>query len=133
MSGQRFVGLLQEFQKPTCHAARGNGSDFGSVIDLQCADRDPTKAVSLLQYRVEYRREIGRRGIDNAQHLGSRRLLFQGLARLGEEPRILDRDDRLRGEILQQRNLLVGKRSYLLTVDVDRTEQGVFFAKGDGK
>ncbi len=34
------------------------------------------------------------------------------------QPRILHRDHRLRGEILQQRNLLVGERPHLLAIDV---------------
>ena len=39
------------------------------------------------------------------------------------EPRVLHRDDRLRREILQQRDLLVGKRPHLLAVDPDVTEK----------
>jgi len=41
----------------------------------------------------------------------------RALAQLAEQPRILHRDHRLRGEVLQQRDLLVGKRSNLRTVD----------------
>ena len=32
------------------------------------------------------------------------------LAQFAQEPRVLHRDDRLRGEVLQQRDLLVGER-----------------------
>ena len=39
--------------------------------------------------------------IDDAEHLGGRGLLLQGLARLGDEARVLHRDDRLRREALQ--------------------------------
>ena len=38
-------------------------------------------------------------------------------AKLVEEPRILDGDDGLRGEVLDQLDLLVGERAYLLPVD----------------
>jgi len=57
------------------------------------------EAVCLFQYRVEDRHEIARRGVDDLQYLGSGGLLFQCLARLGNEPRLFHRDDRLRGEI----------------------------------
>ena len=40
------------------------------------------------------------RGIDNLQHLGGRSLLLQGFARLGNQTRVLHRDDRLGGEVL---------------------------------
>jgi len=37
-------------------------------------------------------------------------LLFQRLARLANEPRVIHRDDRLRREIFEERDLLVGER-----------------------
>ncbi len=64
------------------------------------------------------------------QHLRGRGLLFQrfrqivgALAQLVEQPRVLDRDDRLGGEVLQQLDLLVGERPHLLFVNVDRPDQ----------
>ena len=39
------------------------------------------------------------------------------------------RDDRLRREVLQQRDLLIGKRPHLLTIDADRTEERVILAQ----
>ena len=50
------------------------------------------------------------------KHLGGRGLLLQRLARLGDQPRVLHRDDRLRREVLQQRDLLVGERPHLLAI-----------------
>ena len=73
--------------------------------------------MGLFQDRVEYWREVAGRGIDDLQYLGGRGLPFQGLARLGQEPRVLHRDHRLRGEILQQRDLFVGERPHLQAVD----------------
>ena len=62
----------------------------------------------LFQHRVEYRGEIAGRGIDDAQDLGSGGLLLQGLARLGQQPRVLHRDHRLSREIFQKRDLFSG-------------------------
>ena len=60
------------------------------------------------------------------EHLGGRRLLLQrlaqivgALAQLVEQPRILDGDDGLRGEVRHQLDLLVGKGPDLLAVDGD--------------
>jgi hypothetical protein len=51
----------------------------------------------------EHRREIARRRIDDPQNLSSGGLLLQSLLRLGDA--FSHRDDRLRSEILQQRDL----------------------------
>ena len=69
-----------------------------------------------LQDRVEYRGKVAGRAVDDAEHLCGRGLLLQCLARLGQQPRILNRDDRLRGEVLQQRNMFVGERADFLAV-----------------
>jgi len=59
------------------------------------------KAGRLFQHRIEDRREVAGRGIDDLQYLGGRGLLLQGLARLGHEPRVLHRNDGLRRDVLQ--------------------------------
>ena len=46
--------------------------------------------------------------------------LLGALAQFAQQPRVLHRDHRLRREILQQRDLLVGKRPDLRPVEVDR-------------
>ena len=63
----------------------------------------------LLQDRIEHWRKVAGRGIDDLQYLGGRGLLLQRLARLGQEPRILHSDDRLRRERVDQRDLPVRK------------------------
>ena len=45
------------------------------------------------------------------------------LAQLVEQPRVLDRDHGLGGEVLHQLDLLVGERPHLLAVDGDRADQ----------
>src|SRR6516165_7084454 len=54
------------------------------------------------------------------------------LAQLIEQPRILDGDNGLCGEVLQQRDLLVCKRLHLLSVDRDCTHQDVVLKQGQG-
>ena len=45
------------------------------------------------------------------------------LAQLVEQPRVLDGDHRLGGEVLHQLDLLVGERPHLLAIDDDGADQ----------
>jgi hypothetical protein len=58
-------------------------SEEFAVIKCQPAIGDPTKAVRLLQYRIEYRGEVAGRGIDDLQYLGGCDLLLKRLVTLG--------------------------------------------------
>ena len=65
-----------------------------------------------------------------AKHVGSGGLLCQrlgeiigALAQFVEQPRVLDGDDRLVGEGLDQRDLLVAERPHFLAVNGDRADQ----------
>src|SRR6516162_7007582 len=106
-------------------AADRDGAEVFAVVERQRAVRRPAQTVRLLQYRIEHRRKIAGRGIDDLQHLGGRGLLLQRLARLGQQPRVLHRYDRLRGEILQQRDLLFGKRPNLGPARDNPTEERI--------
>src|SRR5215472_13039659 len=64
------------------------------------------QAQRLIQYSIEYRREVAGRGVDDLQYLGRCGLLLQRLARLGQQPRVFHCDDGLRREILEQSDLL---------------------------
>ena len=66
---------------------------------------------------------------DDLQHLRGRRLLLQrlgeivgALAQLVEQPRVLDGDDGLGGEVRDQLDLLIGERTDFLAVDDDGTD-----------
>ena len=100
-------GREDEFARRWQEGADAGALEFPDVKFMLFRDAEnPRRFVSLAQPRrsldhcLEHRREIAGRGIDDAQHLGRRGLLLQRLARLGDEPRVLDRDDRLRREIL---------------------------------
>ena len=45
------------------------------------------------------------------------------LAQFTEQPRVLDRDDRLRGEVLHQLDLLIGEWPHLLAIDANCANQ----------
>ena len=54
-------------------------------------------------------------------------MLLQGLSQFAQQPRILDGDDGLGGEILNQFDLLVGEWPDLLSIDDDCADQHVVF------
>src|ERR1043166_10310847 len=87
--------------------ALSDRKEMVSIAQVHRALHRAAEDVRLLQYRFENRGEVAGRRIDDPQHLGRSRLLLQGLARLGHKPRVLHRNDRLRGEVLQQRDLPV--------------------------
>src|SRR5262245_14408433 len=60
--------------------------------------------------RIKHRLQIERGAADELEHIGGGGLLLEGLAQFVEQPRILDRDHRLSGEIFNQLDLLVGER-----------------------
>ncbi len=59
--------------------------------------------------------------------------IVRALAQLVEQPRVLDGDDRLIGEILHQLDLLVGERPHFLAVDDDNANQLVFLEHRHGE
>jgi len=79
------------------------------------AKRRLAQPCRLFQHRVEYRRQIAGRGIDDLQYLSGRGLLFQCFVRFGQKPRVLHCDDRLGGEVFEQGDLFLGERSNLLS------------------
>ena len=86
----------------------------------------------ILQHGCKYRLKIAGGAANNLQHLRRGRLLLQrlgeivgALAQFVEQARIFDSNDGLGSEILNQRNLLVGKGSNLMAVQAEHTDQFV--------
>ena len=71
----------------------------------------------ILQHGFENRLQFARRTADDLEHVRGRGLLLQRFAQLVEQPRVLDGDDGLCGEILDQFDLLVGERAYFAAVN----------------
>ncbi len=110
--------------------------DKGIVIIHAAVD---ARAVRLAQscrrcgQRVENRLQVEGRAADDLEHVGGGCLLLQRFrkvvgapAQFAQQPRVLDGDHRLRGEVLHQLDLRVVERQYLLPVDRNRAYQAVF-------
>ena len=111
-----------------CDSAKGL-----AVIDSQCAIFDTAQAVCFLQDRVEDGSQVARRGVDDPQYFRGRGLLLERLARLGQEPRVLHRDDRLCRKVLHQADLFLGERPHLLAVQSDGAKQRTVPAQRHGQ
>jgi Ni,Fe-hydrogenase III small subunit len=69
--------------------------------------------------------KIEGRAADNFEHIGGRRLLLQRLFKLVEQPRVLDGNDSLSGEVLDQPDLLVGEGTDFLAGQEEGADQFV--------
>ena len=96
---------------------------FGSK---QYAEFRLAKTRRILQHRPEHQFQLAGRTADNLEHVGGGGLLLERFAQLAEQPRVLDGDDGLGGEVRHQLDLLVGERADLLAVDGDGADQLVF-------
>ena len=94
-----------------------SGAMVAVFDEKQLTEFGSANACRVFQYGIRKRAAIARRRADDAQHLGRHCLLLQQLgeivgtlAQFVEQPRVLDGDDGLGGEVLQQLDLLVGER-----------------------
>src|SRR5262249_16795189 len=101
-----------------CDSAEG-----ASLIEIHRAKLGFADARRVSQHGLEHRLQFARRTADDLEHLRRRSLLLQAFAQLIEQPRILDGNDGLGGEVLHQLNLLIGEWPYLLSVDNDDADQ----------
>ena len=110
------------------------------LVESQHHVINPTNPRSALDDGVEHRLHIRGRAADDAEHLGRRRLMLQGLAQfcvaflqLFEQPDILDGDHRLVGEGLYERDLLLGERLDYVVSESNYADWNTFSHQGNGK
>jgi hypothetical protein len=97
--------------------------------EIQISQQIHTRArLHLSLVRTKFRT---RRTADHAQHVGGRCLLLQRLTQLVEQPRVLDGDDGLCGEIPEQLDLSVGERQHFLPIDSNAADQIAFIEHRD--
>jgi hypothetical protein len=78
----------------------------------------------------EHGPRVGRRLADDAQDFRCRGLPLQRLLGLIEQPRVLHRDQPLRGEGLHERDLLFGERLHVVADEGEDADDGAVFAQG---
>src|SRR5262249_36742644 len=99
-------GLLQFLEQLLRKAIMSLGTKIASFIwtdelpDVRLAEPN-----GRLHQRVEHLLQIEGRAADELEHVSRRRLLLQRLLGLVEQPRVLDRDQRLVAERFRQRDV----------------------------
>ena len=108
------------------------------IVTVHHTELGLADACRVLQHGLEHRLQLARRTADDLQHLGGRGLLLQrlaqivgALAQLVEQPGILDGDHGLRGEVLDQLDLLIAERPDLLAIDGDGADQFALLEHGN--
>src|SRR5262249_42635888 len=130
VSRLRLNSPRDEFSKRRGRALVRNWMKSLPIIGHQSTKRRLAQCMGFFEDRLEHRREIAGRGVDDTQHFGRGRLLLQRFASFGNEPRILHRNYGLSGEVLEQRYLFFCEGPDLLPGGNDATQECVFFAKG---
>jgi hypothetical protein len=83
VTGAQLGWLAQNLRKSLGEAAHRRSAEILAIEKLQIPTFDAAKLMRLLQYRVEHRRKIAGRGVDDLQHLGGRSLLSERLVAVG--------------------------------------------------
>ena len=104
----------------------GDGPEAVALGQEQHSELGSADSHRFFQHGVEDRLQLAGRGADNLEHVGGGGLLLQRFAQLAEQPRVLDGDDGLSGEVLHQLDLLVGERTHLLAVNDKCANEFVF-------
>ena len=110
---------------------RRQQAEHVAVGQVHRRDRRVAQAGGALRDRLEHRLHVGRRARDHAQDFADRRLLLERFLRFVEQAHVLDRDRRLVGEGLHQRDLLVGESRRLRAPEDDRADRTVFAHQRD--
>src|SRR5262245_1173589 len=105
------------------HIVAGDDAQCTTFMEIEVAELGLANAHCIGQHRLEHRLQLAGRAADDLKHVGSGGLLLQRLAQLVEKARVLDRDDRLRREVRNQRDLLVGEGANFLTINGDGSNQ----------
>src|SRR5215472_11009554 len=94
-------GSRQKLLKRRWCAVDGGRMDPLAIIGPKGPESGSAQSQGLFEHRVEHRSEVAGRRIDDLQYLGRGGLLLQSFAGLGQKPRVLHCDNRLRREVLQ--------------------------------
>jgi hypothetical protein len=125
--------------RPTAqrHGERRNRAVMGGRVELVAVAAKDDGVECLAQpsgafrQRVEHRLDVRRRATDDAQNLARRRLLFESVLRLLEDPRVLEGDDGLVGEGVQEGDLAVRKGPGSKPSDGDGADHVPVLQQGD--
>src|SRR5580700_8968982 len=103
-----------------------------AIVPKHKAELGLANSYRILQHGLKNWLEVAGRFRNDLQHLRCRCLLLQRLAQFIEQPRVLDGDDGLGGEVSEQLNLLFGERANLRSVDANAAYRHLVLEHGSG-
>ena len=122
------------------HAVLSRGHELAVSIEVEVAELRSANSDGVDENPFEHNFQFAGRPADDPQDLRGGGLVLKRLgqivgtlAQFVEQPRILDGNDRLRGEVLYQLDLLVSKWTNFLAVDLDDADQILFLQHWNGK
>src|SRR6516165_9324204 len=80
------------------YSSKRDSAQLLAFGNKELAELCPAQSHCFFEHSIEHRREVAGRGIDDPENLRGRGLLFERLARLGDEARVFNRDHRLISE-----------------------------------
>ncbi len=96
----RNIGVIEWYRGHARNFAEPGGIAQGIAFKEKNVDKPRlANARRVFGYRIKHRLDVARRSRDHAQDFVNRPLLIQGFALLVEQPRVLDGDDGLGGEV----------------------------------
>src|SRR6516162_9700808 len=118
-----FKRILLRFPRKTVNSA--------DPIHIFILHQDDTsigcaKLDGRLRERIQHSLQVECGAADDLEYIGGGSLLLQRLPQLIKQPRILDGDDRLLRKIREELDLLVRKRTRLLTKNSNDSDQLIF-------
>jgi hypothetical protein len=128
---ERFISLSR--CKRMWYAARGCEANCAVLMKKQDAKFGFANANCFLQDGCKYGLKIAGGTADDLKHLRCGPLLLKGFAQFVEQPRVLDCDDCLGGEVLHQGDLLIGEWANFSAVDVDYADQSALLQDWDAE
>src|SRR5262245_33564375 len=110
-----------KFSKCLWHVEHGHRLEGTVFVTEQRTKLRLANTRGVRQHGLEHWLKFTGRTANNFEHVGGGGLSLKRLTQFVEQPRVLDGDDCLCGEILNQFDLLVGERTHFLTVDTEDT------------
>src|SRR5262249_43098466 len=127
---RRLVEWLIRQSVPDPSSERTCRADHAKNIALDAPEVDTggiEHSRSCLGDRIERALTVLWYAGDDTENVSRRGLPFERFPQFAQQPRVLNGNDGLGGEVLYERDLLVSKRPNFLAVDDDRTDQLIVF------
>src|SRR5262249_14545493 len=121
--GPHRPNSMKGFERRVIKVVMGCHRDQSTIIPKHDSVCRPAKIDGTADDRLKYRLNVSCRAADHLEHVSGGGLLLERFTKFVEQPRVLDGDHGLGGEVLDQFDLLVGEAAYLLPIYANSTNK----------